>query len=144
MGYLRCDLDENLFYAMRDEEILYIGTWVDDLLITGNSQILYDEFKTDIGQHLTISWLGPVSYLLGMKIARTLSPPSLSISQPAYIDSILKRYHMNDATPVKTPMMENPYELLTTDVTEITQSDDFYMDNYLSIIGSLIHHHESF
>jgi len=51
--------------------------------------------------------LGPCKWLLGIKIERDLENQTISLSQHAYIDSILARFNFENAKPVLTPMDPN-------------------------------------
>ena len=42
--------DEAVFYCLEGNDYLFICTWVDDFLILGNSQRLYDRFLTHYGE----------------------------------------------------------------------------------------------
>ncbi|CDO68674.1 hypothetical protein BN946_scf184652.g1 [Trametes cinnabarina] len=55
--------------------------------------------------------LGPVSWLLGIKISRDLEAGTFSLSQHAYIDALLARFNFTDLKPMSTPM--DPHQLLS-------------------------------
>ncbi|KIJ05788.1 hypothetical protein PAXINDRAFT_39991, partial [Paxillus involutus ATCC 200175] len=51
--------------------------------------------------------LGPISWLLGMKVSRDREVQTISISQESYIDAILTKYNFANAKPVSIPMDPN-------------------------------------
>ncbi|XP_027767917.1 uncharacterized protein LOC114074248 [Solanum pennellii] len=51
-------------------EILVVSLYVDELLITGSSEKLLDEFKKDMMDAFEMSDLGPMTYFLGMEITQ--------------------------------------------------------------------------
>ena len=48
--------------------------------------------------------LGPISWVLGIKVTRDLDNRTLGLSQTAYIDSILNCFNFTNMKPVSTPM----------------------------------------
>jgi hypothetical protein len=52
-------------------------------------------------QEFPVKDLGPLSYFLGIQVART--PTSLHLCQSKYVADILTRTHMADAKLAKTP-----------------------------------------
>lgn len=80
---------------------------VDDCLITGNSRRLLDECKTKIGARYKMTDLGPVSWLLGIKISRDRQGGTIALSQHTYIEAILMRFNFVDLKPVSMPMDPN-------------------------------------
>jgi hypothetical protein len=62
--------DWGVFVARIDSEILILASHVDDCTITGSSSELICAFKKEIGSWFKITDLGPISWLLGMKVTR--------------------------------------------------------------------------
>ena len=77
---------------------------VDDCTIAGNSQELIDDAKNKIKSHYAMTDLGQASWILGIKITRSIDDRTLALSQTAYIESILQRFNFTDLKPVSTPM----------------------------------------
>jgi hypothetical protein len=48
--------------------------------------------------------LGPAEYILGIQIIRDPDGSHLRLSQRAYLESVLRRFNMQDCAPVQTPM----------------------------------------
>lgn len=62
-------LSESILYVKENNnEILVVSLYVDDLLITGSSAKLIDEFKLDMMQVFEMTDLGLMTYFLGMEI----------------------------------------------------------------------------
>lgn len=51
--------------------------------------------------------LGPISFYLGLKVERDREKRTIKLSQPAYIDKILSKFHLDQASPANTPMKES-------------------------------------
>ena len=75
-----------------------------DCALTGSSQKLIDEFKVQMNETYKISDLGAIHWLLGIKVTRDLPNHTISLSQHAYIDSIILRYNFTDLKPSAIPM----------------------------------------
>ena len=50
--------------------------------------------------------MGPISFYLGLKIERNREKQTIKLSQPAYIDKVLNRFHFNKANTINTFMKE--------------------------------------
>ena len=74
---------------------------VDDCTITGNNRVLLNEIKRKIKSRYS---LGPINWLLGIKITQDQAAQMISLSQESYIDSILACFNLTDTKPMSTPM----------------------------------------
>ena len=70
----------------------------------GSSKELVREFKAEMGTQFKITDLGPISWLLGMKVTRDRDHHTLSISQELFIKVILAKYNFIDVKPLLIPM----------------------------------------
>lgn len=50
--------------------------------------------------------MGPISFYLGLKFESDCQNKILKLSQPAYIDKILAKYHLDQAKPCNTIINE--------------------------------------
>jgi hypothetical protein len=48
--------------------------------------------------------MGPISWLLGIKVTRDRKLRTLSLSQTSYIESIVRRFNFDDLKPISTPL----------------------------------------
>ena len=80
--------------------------------------------------------LGEVSLILGMKITRDRSKRTLYISQTDYTRSILDRFNMKDCNPVSTPSTGAE---LSLDQPTDTLLDEDGTKLYQSMLGSLLY-----
>ena len=70
LGLNRAHSDWGIFYAHIGCDILILASHVDDCTLTGSSRELMELFKGEIGTRYKIADLGPISWLLGMKVTR--------------------------------------------------------------------------
>ncbi len=115
------------------------GCTVDDCLVTGNSQPLIDKFKVEINKKYKMTDLGPCKWLLGIKVDRDLEARTTSLSQSAYIDSILARFNFTDLKPSSIPI--DPSAPLLKSQSPQTLAGKARMANvpYRAAVGSLMY-----
>ena len=63
--------------------------------------------KIDLSRVFDMEDLGEIFYILGLQIIRDRIHHMIYISQTKYIQSILKRYGMEDCKPLATPLDVN-------------------------------------
>ena len=74
------------------------------MMIAASSSNLLQEIKHQLKGKVKISDLGEIHWLLGFEVQRDRAARTLFLSQKSYIDSIMKRYGLEDAKPLSTPM----------------------------------------
>lgn len=107
LGFKRTEADYGVFFTHVRSDLVILAIHVDDCLITGSSITLLNQYKERIGRKYKMTNLGPVSWLLSIKVTRDLEKRSLSLSQHSYIDAILTRFNFDDLKPISTPMDHN-------------------------------------
>ena len=105
IGFRVTHANPGVFILIQGEERLMLAVHVDNCILTGSSKRLVTEFKGKINKCYALTDLGPVHWLLGIKITRDRQMRTLSMSQTSYIDSILARYALTEAKPQKLPMI---------------------------------------
>ena len=71
--------------------------YVDDILLIGNDIPALQRIKVWLSSQFSIKDLGEASYILGMRIYRDRSKRLLGLSQSMYIDTVLKRFSMENS-----------------------------------------------
>ena len=104
LGFRCAEADHGVFFKREDDHLVVLAVHVDDCIITGNSGPLNNSYKTNLSKRYKLTDLGPVSWVLGIKVTRDLGARTLSLSQHSYIDSILTRFNFDDLKPISTPM----------------------------------------
>ncbi|GKA64503.1 retrotransposon protein, putative, ty1-copia subclass [Tanacetum coccineum] len=95
------------FTQNRDEPCVYLKAsgsnvtflilYVDDILIMGNNIPMLQDVKSYLGRCFAMKDLGEAAYILGIKIYRDRSQQLIGLCQSAYIEKILKQYHMENS-----------------------------------------------
>ena len=102
---LKCaHADWGIFYSRIGHDILVLASHVDNCTVTGSSPELIRSFKAEIGLCYKITDLGPISWLLGMKVAHDRAARTILLSQQTYIEAILTKYNLTNCKPASVPM----------------------------------------
>ena len=104
LGFTRMEADWGVFVVIVAEHILILVSHVDDCMITGSSSEVIKAFKKEIGTRFQITNLGPISWLLRMKVTRDRRNCTISLSQKPYVNAILTKYNFTDVKPVSIPL----------------------------------------
>lgn len=106
LGFTVSGADPGAFYR-RDPGPIIVIIHVDDCTIGAPYVTLIEEFKRRLVDFVEISDLGELHWLLGIEICRVREKRTLSLSQSAYIDTIIRRFNFEDLKPVTTPLDPN-------------------------------------
>ena len=139
LGFTISIADPGVFIARISRQILILAVHVDDCILTGSSMYLITEYKQKLNSCYALTNLGPVHWLLGIKISHDRAAHTLSLSQGAYIDAILSRFTLSKAKAYGMPM--TPGALYSKKDSPSTPDEVMRMKNtpYREAIGSLMY-----
>lgn len=103
--------------------------YVDDIIVSGNSETAITNLIATLSQRFSLKDLGDLSYFLGIEVLRTLQ--GFHLSQRKYIGDLLYRTNMTNAKPVPTPMCVSE-SLSARDGEELADPSE-----YRNVVGSL-------
>ncbi|GJS16917.1 retrotransposon protein, putative, ty1-copia subclass [Tanacetum coccineum] len=86
--------------------VTFLILYVDDILIMGNNIPMLQDVKSYLGKCFAMKDLGEAAYILGIKIYRDRSRRLIGLCQSAYIEKILKRFHMENSKRGSIPMQD--------------------------------------
>ena len=132
-------LDWGIFYAQIGPNILILASHVDDCMLTRSSRELMGLFKDKIRARYKITDLGPISWVLSMKVIQDCIARTISLSQEPYIDAIISKYNFSDLKPISIPM--DPSIQLSQFSSPKSIADTARMKNipYRAAVGSLMY-----
>ena len=133
IGFVQAISDPCLYIAS-EGELFLIAVYVDDIVLAGSSDARMKEVKQALSQKFQVKDLGELHYFLGVKIIQNQKNRTVWIGQQAYAVDILKKFGLDDAKPVQTPV--------DTSITLTPgKSDDACVDQKLfqSAVGSLLY-----
>jgi hypothetical protein len=104
-----------------------------------SAQLLINNFKIKIKRHIDITDMGELHWILGIEVKHIREEKQIMLSQHTYIDSILRRYNLDELKPLSIPMDTNIH--LSSDQSPKTTDAVAAMRNvpYQEAIGSLMY-----
>ncbi|GAA0153052.1 transmembrane signal receptor [Lithospermum erythrorhizon] len=101
-GFVQSYHDHCLFTLSRGMCFLVLVVYVDDILLTGNTEDEMIKVKGFLHERFTIKDLGLTQFFLGIEIHRT--DTIMHLSHQKYIWDIIKDLHVETAKPTTTPL----------------------------------------
>jgi hypothetical protein len=105
--------------------------YVDDITFGSTNKSFCDEFSKIMTNRFEMSMMGVLTFFLGLQIKQVKD--GTFISQTKYTHDILKKFGMDKAKPIKSPMGTNGHLDLDMGGTSVDRKV------YCSIIGSLLY-----
>ena len=133
MGYVQSTNDPCI-YTLSEGELSIIGVYVDDFVVTGESSERIEQVKAALAQKFDVKDLGELHYFLGVQVIQNHKKGTVWIGQPTFTESVLQKYGMNEAKPIKTPVNVNSKLLNATEESELVDQS-----LYQSAVGSLLY-----
>ncbi|KAG8489528.1 hypothetical protein CXB51_017560 [Gossypium anomalum] len=126
-------LSEPTLYVKKskDETLLIVSIYVDDLLVTGSKDVLVNEFKAQMQEVFDMTNFRVMTYFLGMEVNQT--DRGIFISQHAFSLKILDKFSMQNCKPVSTPMAQGEKLSSIGDHVRIDEKE------YRSLVGCLLY-----
>ncbi|KAK0605807.1 hypothetical protein LWI29_030936 [Acer saccharum] len=128
-GFVNSKSDTSLFTLHQSGHTLYLLVYVDDIIVTGSSDLKVRQFIATLAQRFSLKDLGPISYFLGVEA--TATSRGLFLSQQKYIRDLLTKTNMLDSNPVSTPLSATE-SLKLADGSSLTDATQ-----YRQVVGSL-------
>jgi hypothetical protein len=114
-----------------EKDLFVCLIYVDDIIFVSTNKSFYDEFNKIMTDRFEMSMMGVLTFFLGFQIKQVKE--GTFISQTKYTCDILKKFGMDNAKPIKTPMGTNGHLDLDLDSTSVDQKV------YRSMIASLLY-----
>jgi hypothetical protein len=139
LGFFITHADPGVFYARVGKNILILAVHVDDCILTGSSSKLITRYKRKLNNCHALTDLGPVHWLLGIKITRDRAARTISLSQCSFIDTILSRFSMADVKPYGSPMIPGAIYTKKESPSSPEEAARMQRTPYRQAIGSLMY-----
>src|SRR5579859_2165350 len=123
--------DSTLFTRKQDSDLFVCQIYVDDIIFGSTNKSFCDEFSRIMTKRFEMSMMGELKFFLGFQIKQLKEGTFLC--QIKYIQDMLKKFDMEKAKPIKTPMASNGHRDLTQEGKSVDQK------LYRSMIGSLLY-----
>lgn len=134
LGFSQINADHSIFVTTAKIHWPIISTFVDDIKVMGVEKLGHNErIKHKLAAVVKMVDMGSNSFYLGLKVERDHQNTTLKLSQPAYIDKILAKYHLNQTKPYNI-LMKKAILLLN----ENPKASQVNREQYQGITGFLI------
>lgn len=134
LGLTRINADHSIFITEQGLKGPVVSTFVDDIKIVGPKDTgVIARVKMELTAAFEMVDMEPISFYLGLKVDRNREKKTIKLSQPAYIQNVLTKYHLDKANTTNTPMKK--VTLGPNLSTEATQAEK---ERYQGMIGSLM------
>ncbi|XP_020412754.1 uncharacterized protein LOC109947242 [Prunus persica] len=126
-------ISEATLYVKTKESIgtVIVSIYVDDIVYTGSSSEMLEEFKEDMMNKYEMTDLGLLHHFLGMGVIQ--KEWRIFIHQQKYAKTLLDRCVLKDCKPVSTPLVPTE-KLKRQDEGELVDEE-----TYRKIVGSLLY-----
>ncbi|KAJ9546486.1 LOW QUALITY PROTEIN: hypothetical protein OSB04_019029 [Centaurea solstitialis] len=124
-----------LFYKNTQSDILFVQIYVDDIIFGSTDISLCKDFESLMQKEFEMSMMGELTFFLGLQVKQ--SSKGIFINQAKYVQDVLKKYKLSEASPMRTPMATNLK--LHKDISGTSVESKLYR----GMIGSLLYLTES-
>ncbi|WKA07524.1 hypothetical protein VitviT2T_025341 [Vitis vinifera] len=130
-GFKMEKIDTTLFIKTKENGMLLVQIYVDDIIFGATNVSLCKEFSKCMHSEFEMSMMGELNFFLELQIKQLKE--ETFINQAKYITDLLKRFNMEEAKTMKTPMSSS----IKLDKDEKGKSINSTM--YRGMIGSLLY-----
>jgi hypothetical protein len=130
-GFSRGKVDTTLFTRKHKQTTLLVQIYVDDIIFGSADEKLCARFAKLMQSKFEMSMMGELNFFLGLQVKQ--SKEGIFINQAKYTRDLLKKFGMDSASPMKTPM--SPATKLDKD----EQGKSVEITLYRGMIGSLLY-----
>jgi hypothetical protein len=123
--------DSTLFTRKVGNDLFVCQIYVDDIIFGSTNKGCCDEFSQTMVKRFEMSMMGELNFFLGFQVKQLKEGTFLC--QTKYTHDILKKFNMENAKPIKTPMGTNGHLDLDIGGKSVDQKV------YRSMIGSLLY-----
>ena len=94
--------DTTLFIKTKENDMLLVQIYVDDIIFCATNVYFCEEFAECMHSEFEMSMMRELNFFLGLQIKQLKE--GTFINQAKYINDLLKRFNMEEAKVMKTPM----------------------------------------
>ncbi|KAJ1703663.1 hypothetical protein LUZ63_003442 [Rhynchospora breviuscula] len=95
-------IDTTLFTKKRDNHLLLVQIYVDDIIFDSTNATLAQEFSSLMNSEFEMSMMGELNFFLGLQIKQLQD--GIFISQIKYAKELIKKFGVEDSKNLDTPM----------------------------------------
>ncbi|KAJ9551621.1 hypothetical protein OSB04_015666 [Centaurea solstitialis] len=129
MKFQRCMQEQAVYRRRIGADLILVGVYVDDLVVTGSSINVISKFKQAMASNFDMTDLGVLRYYLGIEVYQ--QKDDIIITQEGYAKKVLKDAGMYDCNPTLIPMDSN------VKFSKDEKEEDADATEYRSLVGRL-------
>jgi hypothetical protein len=131
--------DHCIYTKIIGSNFVLLSLYVDDILIASNDKSTLAEVKAWLSSKFDMKDTGEASYVLGVEIHRDWNKQLLGLSQKFYLQSVLKRFSMENYKQASVPIIKETK--LSEELCPITLEEKGRMNGipYASTLGCLMY-----
>jgi hypothetical protein len=131
-GFQRCESEQTLFTRRTQEgRIIIVSIYVNDLIFTGNDEVMLSDFKNSMLREFDMTDLGKMRFFLGIEVLQ--KSDGIYICQRKYALEVLRRFGMMESNSVGSPIVPGFKISINEDGNTV---DETY---YKQLVGSLMY-----
>jgi transposase InsO family protein len=111
-GFIVGKVDTTLFTKKIGNDLFIVQIYVDDIIFGSTDEDYCKEFGEMMAKEFEMSMIGELSYFLGLQVKQLKE--GTFVSQGKYIKDMLKKFGMQDAKSISTPVGTNESLLVAT------------------------------
>jgi hypothetical protein len=104
-GFIMDKVDTTLFTKKIRNDLFMLQIYVDDIIFGSTNQDFCEDFGKMMANKFEMSMIEELSYFLGLQIKQLKN--GIFVSQGKYIKDMFKKFRMEDAKSISTPMGTN-------------------------------------
>ncbi|CAL2229802.1 unnamed protein product [Prunus armeniaca] len=131
VGFKKSPSEATLYVKAEGSDVLIVSLYVDDIVYTGSSSQMIEEFRRDMMEHYEMTYLGVLHHFLGMGVIQ--SKQNIFLHQRKYGQKLVEKFGLKDCKIVATPLAMNE-RLSKNDGSEAADEGE-----YRQIVGSLLY-----
>jgi hypothetical protein len=102
---VRSKTDHCIYSKEEGVRFIYVALYVDDMSLIGNNMNTIKEVKKHLSSKFNMKYLGATNFIMGMEIKRDRATIKLWLNKKNYIETIFKRFNMQDFKHMKVPIL---------------------------------------
>ncbi|KAL0561727.1 hypothetical protein IC582_002168 [Cucumis melo] len=100
-GFINSRSDSSLFIFRRNNSVVLLLVYVDDIIVTGNDSVLISTLIKSLDKQFALKDLGRLTYFLGFQVNYLES--GFILNQEKYISDLLHKLQLSDLKPTPSP-----------------------------------------
>ena len=133
LGFIQ-SVSDPCIYVASEGEMFMIAVHVDDLVLAAKSDKHIADVKKALSEKFEVKDMGELHHFLGTKVLQNKQNGEVWIGQPAYTQKVLRKFNMENAKPVDTPV-----DISSKLVKMNEDSESANQEQFQSAVGSLLY-----